>query len=445
MNHEKKRILSQSSGAQSPPAGVHHLPWLVGGIVAFPVAFFFGVVTAFGTVREGTEPPVTQDTVIQALAIAPEEVTPPTEYWAEERFERGDTFAALLERLGVADEEAERLRRSGGPLRWLRPGTTVQARVNAGGELQAMWFMAGRDTLVTLQRSADGFTVAEERAPLERQLLRKAAEVRSSLFAASDAADIPDSVATQIAEIFAGDIDFHRDLRRGDSFSVVYEMFYHAGRAVASGRVVAAEFVNNGRSFRAVWYPEAVRQGSTERGGYYTPEGKNLRKAFLRSPLEFSRVTSGFGMRMHPIQQRWRAHKGVDYAAPVGTRVRATADGVVEFVGVQGGYGKVLVLRHAGGYTTWYAHLNGFSKGLHRGARVSQSDVVAFVGQTGWVTGPHLHYEFRLHGEHRNPLTIAFPSAQPLTPDRFPGFLEHAQTLTAQLDLMRGSSLALLE
>lgn len=458
MNQEKKRILAQPSPAEArgaplaPSRGrrpLHRLSWAAVIAVAFPVAFFLGVVTAFGTVQSSSEPLIDQETVIQALTLpTADDRAGPMELWAEERFERGDTFAALLDRLGLDDAEAERLRRAlatSGPARWLRPGTTVQARVTTEGVLQSMWFMAGRDSLVMIERSAEGFTITEQQAELQRQVLMKAAEIRSSLFAASDAANIPDSVAVQIAEVFAGDIDFHRDLRRGDRFSVVYEMFYHAGREIKSGRVLAAEFVNNGRSYRAVWYPDAIRSGTSERGGYYTPDGKSLRKAFLRSPLEFSRVTSGFGMRMHPIQQRWRAHKGVDYAAPMGTRVRATADGIVDHAGVQGGYGNVLVLRHPGGYTTLYAHLSGFSRGLQRGARVSQGDVVAYVGQTGWATGPHLHYEFRVNGDHRNPLTIAFPAALPLTPERLPAFMQHARGLTAQLELMRTADLALLE
>jgi murein DD-endopeptidase MepM/ murein hydrolase activator NlpD len=456
MNPGKHEILAQSNTPSSrrarSPIALRHLSWAAAGGIALPVAFFFGVVTAFGTVQESSEPLVTQNTVVEALALQATAIsaTPDTDFWTEDRFERGDTFATLLERLGVDDVEADALRRAAGssaPLRWLRPGTTVQAKVNAAGQLQSLWFIASRESIVTLERRPDGsgFIASEEAAPLQKQAVMKSGEIRSSLFAATDAADIPDSIATQIAEMFAGDVDFHRDLRRGDRFSVVYEMYRHAGREVKAGRVLAAEFVNNGKSFRAVWYPDAVRAGSTERGAYFTPEGKNLRKAFLRSPLEFSRVTSGFGMRMHPIQQRWRAHNGVDYAAPNGTRVRATGDGVVEFAGAQGGYGNLLVLRHAGGYTTWYAHLSGFAKGVSRGSRVSQGDVVAFVGATGWATGPHLHYEFRANGEHRNPLTIAFPAAQPLTPDRLPAFLQHANGLAAQLDMLRSSNLALLE
>ena len=205
------------------------------------------------------------------------------------------------------------------------------------------------------------------------------------------------ALATQMAEIFSTDIDFHKDLRKGDTFSVVYEMFYDRGEPVRSGRVLSAEFVNDGRSFRAVWYA-----GVDGKGSYYTPEGKSLRKAFLRSPLEFSRVTSSFGMRQHPILQSWRAHMGVDYGAPKGTRVRATADGVVDSVGMQGGYGNLVVVQHGGSYSTAYAHMSRISPGLRRGSRVSQGDVIGFVGTSGWSTGPHLHYEFRVNKDARD-------------------------------------------
>jgi murein DD-endopeptidase MepM/ murein hydrolase activator NlpD len=270
----------------------------------------------------------------------------------------------------------------------------------------------------------------------------KSAAIRTSLFAATDDADIPDSVASQLAEIFAGDIDFHRDLRQGDHLSAVYESFAFNGREVKSGRVLAAEFVNQGKSLRAVWYAD---DDAGRTGAYYTPEGKSLRKAFLRSPLEFSRISSGFGLRMHPIQQRWRQHTGVDYAAPEGTRVKATADGIVDFVGQQGGYGNIVHIRHHSGYATWYAHLSAFAKGLRRGMRVAQGDVIGFVGHTGWATGPHLHYEFRVNNQFRNPLAISFPAAQPIAADRLPRFNARTQPLLAQLELLRHSNVALLE
>ena len=236
----------------------------------------------------------------------------------------------------------------------------------------------------------------------------KSGVIRSSLFAATDDASIPDSIAMQLGDVFSGDIDFHRDLRKGDRFSVIYELHYLGGRPVRAGRVLAAEFTNNGKTFRAVHFGN----------GYYAPDGKNLRKAFMRSPLEFSRVSSGFGMRRHPIAQAWRKHEGIDYAAPTGTRVRAVGDGVVEHAGAKGGYGNVVILRHHGQYATVYAHLSRIS--VRKGARVAQNDTIGAVGQTGWATGPHLHYEFRVAGQARNPFSIAMPAANPVAQQDLP-------------------------
>lgn len=406
-------------------------------------ASFFAVVTAFGTVPEAPAPlvmlPIDRTLSPQIERLA----TPASEYVHEERFQRGDTLSSLLDRLGVDEDDTRRLLGSSqatSSLRNLRPGMTVQAKTSEQGELIALSFLSPRDQIVSIHPEGSSFAVTEQLAGLTPTVQMKSGEIRSSLFAATDDANIPDAIAMQLADIFAGDIDFHRDLRKGDHFTVIYEMLGHQGRTVRPGRLLAAEFTNQQRVFRAVWYQEP---GS--KGGYYTPEGKNLRKAFLRSPLEFSRVTSGFSMRFHPILQQWRAHKGVDYGAPSGTRVRATSDGVVDFAGSQGGYGNVVVLRHGNGMTTWYAHLSGFAKGLRVGSRVSQGDTIGSVGQTGWATGPHLHYEFRVNNEHRNPMTIALPAADPITPERLQGFRTATAEHASRLDLLRGTNLALLE
>jgi len=268
--------------------------------------------------------------------------------------------------------------------------------------------------------------------------------IRLSLFGAADAAGIPDSVAIQLADIFGGDIDFLRDLRKGDRFSVVYELQTLNGRAVRSGRVLAAEFVNNGKVHRAVWFPGSDAEGKKS-GGWYAPDGKNLRKAFLRSPIEFSRVSSGFGMRMHPFLQSWRAHKGVDYAAPTGTRVRSVGDGVVELAGPSGGYGNMVVVRHQGQYSTVYAHLSGFARGIRKGTRVAQGETIGMVGQSGWATGPHLHYEFRVGADARNPLTIALPAALPVPAHELGAFRVYSEPLAARLDLLASTQIALAE
>jgi murein DD-endopeptidase MepM/ murein hydrolase activator NlpD len=364
-------------------------------------------------------------------------------FWREERFGSGDTVAGLLARLGVNDEEARAFLlqvKSGRSLQLLRPGATVQARTADNGTLLALRFVTDKSRLVNFDKQGVEFKVAEDQLSLAPQQQMKSGEIRSSLFAATDAAGLSDNVAIQLADVFAGDIDFHRDLRRGDKFTVIYEMFNHEGRAIKSGRVLAAEFINQGKSYRAVWFQDA--EGT---GGYYTAEGKNLRKAFLRSPLEFSRISSGFAMRFHPILLQWRAHKGVDYAAPAGTNVKATADGTVEFAGKQGGYGNVIMLKHQGGFGTYYAHLSSFAGGLRTGARVHQGDVIGHVGQTGWATGPHLHYEFRVNNEVRNPLTVALPAALPIPAKQLVAFSSVSAPLAAELNLLKNTNLALLE
>jgi len=272
-------------------------------------------------------------------------------------------------------------------------------------------------------------------------VVMQSGEIRSSLFAATDAINMPDSIAVQLADIFSSDIDFHQDLRKGDKFTAVYEVLYNNGTPVRAGRILAAEFINQGKSYRAVYF-----QDPEGRGGYYTPEGKNLRKAFLRSPLEFSRISSGFtNSRFHPVLKTWRAHKGIDYAAATGTRVRATSDGTIAFVGKQGGYGNLIVLQNQGNYSTAYGHLSAFAKGLRRGSRINQGDVIGFVGMSGLASGPHLHYEFRVAGVQRNPLSVDLPTAFPIAAKYRPQFAGASQPLMARLELLRGTNLASLD
>jgi len=407
----------------------------VGRSAAIIVLAVSGAVAAFATIAPSADNEVllSRTSSVETLDIPAEALlTSPESYIREERFQRGDTIAAFLSRLGIAAEYAEKLARTRA-LQSLRTGYHVTAEVDADGQPIALSFLTGRDTLVQIAPEGNGFRATEERAALYTQVAMKSGVIRSSLFAASDAAGIPDSVAMQLADIFGGDVDFHRDLRKGDQFAVVYELHHLAGRPVRAGRVLAAEFVSQGKAYRAVHFGN----------GYYAPDGKNLRKAFLRSPLEFSRVSSGFGMRMHPIARAWRAHKGIDYAAPTGTRVRAVGDAVVDYAGPRGGYGNVVILRHHGQYTTVYAHLSRIA--VRRGARVTQNDTIGFVGKTGWATGPHLHYEFRIAGEARNPFSIAMPAALPVAAQDLPAFRAHAAPLVTRLDLLANSNLALLE
>jgi len=407
---------------------------------------FIGVVAAFGIAPDTVTEPVARTAVVQnlALPIARPDTDAVPGYWREARIQRGDTVAELLARLGVEDPDAAaflRSTRSARTLYQLIPGRVMRARTTADGRLLTLRYRSG-STVLSVERFEGAYRVTEAPAEFERRVQMMSGEIRSSLFAATDAAGLPDSVAIQIADVFSTDIDFHRDLRRGDRFAVVYEMYYDHGEPARSGRVLAAEFINQGRTYQAVYFE--YDQG---RGGYYTPDGKNIRKAFLRSPLEFSRITSGFtNARFHPVLRQWRAHKGIDYGAPTGTRVRATGDGVVEFAGRHaGGYGNLVVLKHQSKYTTWYGHLSGFARGTRKGARIAQGDIIGYVGATGLATGPHLHYEFRINNVHQNPLRVVLPAAPPIDPAQKPGFVAAAAPLAEQLQLLRGIRFARLD
>ena len=400
-----------------------------------------GAVAAFATIAPQIPAPTPEAAQIEPISLRPGDglLPAPAVFLREERFQRGDTLAGMLGRLGVADAEVHKLARTPA-LRLLRPGHTVAGRVGADGELLHLSFLSGRGTLASVERAGDGFRAMEGAAPLRVEQLMRTGLISSSLFAAADAAGVPDSVAVQIADIFAGDVDFHRELRQGDRFAVVFEQYYLDGRPVHAGRVLAAEFTNRGRTSRALHY--SLAQGGN---GYYAPDGGNLRKAFLRSPLEYSRISSGFGMRRHPFQSNWRAHTGIDFAAPTGTRVRAAGDGMIEFAGPKAGYGNLVIVRHRGQYSTAYAHLSRFAPGVQRGARVAQGDVVGFVGQTGWATGPHLHYEFRVAGQSRNPYAIAMPAGEPVPAMELAAYRRHAEPLLARLELLTANPLAQLE
>ncbi|MCC7483816.1 MAG: M23 family metallopeptidase [Burkholderiales bacterium] len=438
MRQRIKAILAQLLRAPIARTGARR-------IVAFLVLPFVGIVAAFGIAPDTTTDTIPRRQVLEELELPALSVALPDDarFWREERVRRDDTLGAVLSRLGVEDPDAFRQLRAERGARGiyqLAPGRTVRAQTNAEGKLFSLGYVSA-GTAILVERNGETFSVRREPVALERRIQMGSGEIRSSLFAATDAANLADAVAIQIADIFSTDIDFHRDLRKGDRFSVLYEAFYDRGELVRTGRVLAAEFINNHKVYQGVWF-----QHGGEPGGYYTLEGRNIRKAFLRSPLEFTRISSGFtNARFHPVLQTWRAHRGIDYAAATGTRVRATGDGVVEFAGRQGGYGNLVVLRHQSQYTTWYGHLSGIARGLRKGSRVAQGEVIGYVGATGLASGPHLHYEFRIHNVHQNPLRVALPSAPPITDDRRPAFETATQPLGAHLALLRGTNLARLD
>ena len=339
-----------------------------------------------------------------------------------------DTAETLLKRLGITDAAAAAFLRTDATVRKSllgRSGRSLTAEATPANtllKLTARWSTQddGNFTRLVIQQTPSGLKSRMETAPLVASTRLASGTIQSSLFAATDEARLPDSVAVQVAEIFSADIDFHRALRKGDRFSITYEALEGDGEPLRSGRVMSAEFVNNGKTFQAMWFgPNSSAQAgvsdftgtvgkniqSASKGAYYTLDGKSLRRAYLASPLEFSRVTSGFKMRLHPIFQTWKAHLGVDYAAPTGTAVRSIGDGVVEFAGVQRGFGNVVFINHGKENATVYAHLSKIN--VQKGEKVSQSQTIGAVGSTGWATGPHLHFEFRINGVHQDPLTLA--------------------------------------
>lgn len=440
---EERSILNHATTSPSARAG------RLGLLAGATALMLFGMVAAFGTASNTVIYTGQLSEVVEQLAAPVPHLieTGDNEHARELRIQRGDTVSSLMVRMNILDEEATAFLRSNREadalFRQLVPGKTLTAKLTANGDLQSLIFPlnGGKDTALLIQRSPQGFAASVHDLQFESRISLQTAVIRHSLFGAADDAGIPDSVAGQLADIFGGDIDFHRDIRKGDRFSVIYETLSHLGKPIRAERILAAEFINDGKAYRAFWY-----QPKDVVGGYYTAEGRSLKKAFLRSPLEFSRISSGFSSaRYHPVLREMRAHKGIDYAAPTGTRVKATGGGIVDFVGVQGGYGKLVVLRHAGNKTTYYGHLSGFASGIKKGARVAQGDVIGFVGATGMATGPHLHYEFRVAGVHRNPLTVALPDATPLPASQISAFRDHADDLMAQIANIRNVQMVMLD
>ena len=369
----------------------------------------------------------------------------------EERVRAGDTLSALFNRLGVDDPDAVQFIKSdkiAKGVMQLKTGKRVQAQTGENGELQ--WLRATVvDNLdnpvkqISITRKGNKFIADAAPAKLERRVEMRSREITSSLYSATDATTdggkLPDSVVAQIIEMFSTSIDFRSDLKRGDRFNVVYETFWQDGEMVRAGRILAGEFVNRGVTYQSVWFDDPAGKQS----GYYTFDGKALKKAFLKSPLEFSRISSGFSMRVHPISGAWKAHKGIDFAAAPGTPIRASGDGVVDFAGVQGGYGNFVVLKHWSNYTTAYGHMMRFAPGIRKGVKVNQGDVIGYVVSTGWSTGPHLHYEFRVGNEAKDPTTLKVLNKEPLNSSEMARFQVAAADMTHRFALLRPTGTAM--
>jgi murein DD-endopeptidase MepM/ murein hydrolase activator NlpD len=344
---------------------------------------------------------------------------------------RNDTLDAIFRRMALDIADLAAIRRLPGirqSLDLLKPGDAIKVTHTAGGIRELTRKVSETQTLEVVREEA-GFAAKLIDDPVQAQVRVAGARIDTSLFEAAEAAGVSDTLTLKLADVFAWDIDFVLDIREGDRFTAVYEQIYQDGKYLRDGELLAAEFVNNGKVYRAVRF--IAESGAAS---YYSPDGQAMRKAFLRAPVEFTRVSSVFNPhRMHPILNRIRGHMGTDYAAPTGTPVHAAGDGRISFAGWRGGYGNSLVLAHSHSVSTLYGHLSRFAKHVHVGTYLQQGDVIGYVGMTGLATGPHLHYEYLVNGVHKNPQTVHLPGAEPLHAQALERFRRTAAPLLAQL------------
>lgn len=414
-------------------------------LVALSSLPLFGVVAAFGLAPDTNTLDIVPATITEAISLpTPVSASAVGTFERESVIQAGDTLASALSRLQIDDLEIQRLLTADAVRQMassIRAGKRIQVATAQDGELLSIQFERSNAPALTVRRQGDGYVAEEASELLETRVVMRSGRILTSLYGATDSAGIPDKIADQMAETFSTSLDFREDMRRGDTFSVIYTVNYRNGEPIAAGKLLAAEFVNAGKPYRAVLFRDPFG-----REDYYTPEGESLKKGFLRSPLEFSRVTSSFSnSRKHPVFGFHRAHTGVDFGAPTGTRVKATGDATVAFAGRKGGYGNLVILRHPNGYETYYAHLSAFASGIRTGRSVGQGQVIAYVGSTGASTGPHLHYEVRIAGRPQNPMTIKLPGSPPLAVAQRARFLQQTANWSDKLALLRGTNLAALD
>jgi murein DD-endopeptidase MepM/ murein hydrolase activator NlpD len=377
-------------------------------------------------------PPTSTPSFTPAPPVAA--VAPASVPWQTVTIRSGETLGKIFLRLGIpkptlnavlhADAKERHLTR-------LRPNQKLTIQLGPQKKLLALQLQANLQLTVNIDYcpANNTYRCHYHKREIVTRVAYSSNSINGSLFAAGQAVKLQDKMMLQFAEIFSWDIDFAMDLRKNDRFQVLFEEKYIDNKKIGVGNILMAEFVNQGKVYRAIRFTD--KYGRTS---YYSPEGFGMQKAFLRTPVKFSRISSHFSnSRYHPLLHRMRAHKGVDYAAPAGTPVKATADGEVVFVGTKNGYGKSIELRHGNKYSTFYAHLSRFSKELRRGRYVRQGDVIGYVGRTGLATNDHLHYEFRVDGMHRDPLTVKLPKSLPIDKRVQQEFRQQVMLMTAML------------
>jgi len=358
----------------------------------------------------------------------------------EHTVKSGENLSSIFSDLDLSREDLHKIvhaNAAGKQFADVAPGQDLVATLNASGELERLTYTKNPFETLIATRHEDGFDVELLSKKVDYQVAAANATIHASLFEDGTQAGLPEKLILKLADIFAWDIDFALNLREGDQFTVVYEKLFVEGKEFDTGEILSVEFVNQGKAYTAVRFDD--NQGHT---GYYTPDGNGLRKAFLQTPMDFAKISSHFDLhRKHPILNTIRAHKGVDYSAAIGTPVKTTGDGKIVFRGTKNGYGNVVEIEHGQKYSTLYAHLSAFKSGHKVGSTIKQGDVIGYVGKTGLATGPHLHYEFRIGGEHVNPLSAKLPRSMPMDKALLAKFKAQTQPLMAQLKQAKGDAL----
>jgi murein DD-endopeptidase MepM/ murein hydrolase activator NlpD len=420
---------------------------------ALTAALSVATLTAFAVAPLTEEPLPPNLRIVEPVSLRPHALPTEGEYLRQTVISRGESLGSLFRKLGDQDRELLDFVRSDATARKLlrlQPGTTVRAEVNSQNQIQTLSYplhdSGDKDqppVRLELTRGSGQWRASLEPLVMDRTLVTRTATVTSSLFAAADQAGIPDAVTARIPEIFGSEMDFHRDVREGDQLRVVYESFTDPLTLADGqpGKLLAVEYQSKNQRLEAIWF----ERGDGE-GDFYNFDGRSLRKSFLRSPMEFTRITSGFTHgRRHPVFRDWRAHKGIDYAAPAGTKIRTIGDGVVEFAGVQRGYGNVVIIKHDKERSTLYAHMSRIAPKISEGSKVSQGQVIGNVGQTGWASGPHLHFEFLVNGEPNDPAAVLPPPEPPLDMEALARFKESSGDLLQRMRWQDNNELAAFE
>ncbi len=410
--------------------------WVLGG-----GAFLLALLTLLGipawanVMRHHASKPA-RETLTLALPPAPKEAARPVAAtWKNVDVEPGETLSEIFQSQGLSGADLASVMASGkdtGALNTLHPGDQLGFLIGAKGHLDGFRYSPDAGTEVTLTAQTDGSLHAQVTTlPVERRMHFAHGVVQGSLFAAGEKAGLSETMVLKLADVFKYDIDFIKDLKQGDRFTVVYDDVYRNGQYVHGGDIIAAEFINDGHRYTAYRFKQS--DGSV---AYFSADGRPLRKALLRTPVSFTRISSRFGMRVDPILDKRRLHAGIDYAAPTGTPIHAAGNGVIVFRGHSRGFGNLIKIRNTPTYTTGYGHMSRFAKGLHVGSHVTQGEVIGYVGQTGWATGPHLHYEVWVNGKPENPLTVTMPKPQPLSGTLMAEFKAQTAPMVARIQMI---------